>query len=72
MSNESSNNELIGIVGATLGNVLEWYDFSLFGFFTEEIGNAFFSGDDSTKRLITYGLFGGAFFFRPVGGALFG
>lgn len=29
-------------IAASLGNLLEWYDFALYGYFSEEIGKVFF------------------------------
>jgi MHS family proline/betaine transporter-like MFS transporter len=53
------------------GNVLEWFDFSIFGFFSEEIGQAFFpNAQDPVAQ--SFAVFGGAFLFRPVGGLLLG
>jgi MHS family proline/betaine transporter-like MFS transporter len=56
-----------------VGNILEWYDFALFGFFAREIGAHFFPADDPTASLLaTFGTFAAGFLMRPVGGALFG
>jgi MHS family proline/betaine transporter-like MFS transporter len=55
------------------GNVLEWYDFALFGFFAQQIGAHFFPADDPTASLIAaFGTFAAGFLMRPIGGALFG
>ena len=58
---------LAGIVG----NVLEWFDFSVFGFFSEEIGKAFFPNSKDPVAQ-SFAIFGGAFLFRPVGGLVLG
>jgi MHS family proline/betaine transporter-like MFS transporter len=53
------------------GNVLEWYDFAIFGFFSETIGQVFFpNAADPVAQ--SFAVFGGAFLFRPVGGILMG
>eukprot|EP00041_Stephanoeca_diplocostata_P026292 m.705791 g.705791 ORF g.705791 m.705791 type:complete len:555 (-) comp22929_c0_seq1:510-2174(-) len=58
---------------ASIGNILEWYDFAIFGYFAAEIGDQFFpSGDESRKLLDSFIVFGVAFVMRPVGGVLFG
>ena len=58
---------------AALGNVLEWYDFAVFGYFAEEFGSLFFPAENKTASLLgAFGVFAGAFFMRPVGGVLFG
>ncbi len=56
-----------------VGNVLEWYDFAVFGFFAPLIAELFFPGRDQTASLLaTFGIFAGAYFMRPLGGVLFG
>jgi MHS family proline/betaine transporter-like MFS transporter len=62
-----------GIIAGVAGNILEWYDFALFGFFAQQIGNHFFPATDRTASLLAaYGTFAAGFLMRPVGGALFG
>jgi MFS transporter, MHS family, proline/betaine transporter len=62
-----------GVIAGVVGNVLEWYDFALFGFFAREIGAHFFPAHDPTASLIAaFGTFAAGFLMRPVGGALFG
>ena len=62
-----------GIIAGVVGNILEWYDFALFGFFAREIGAHFFPADDPTASLLAaFGTFAAGFLMRPVGGALFG
>lgn len=57
----------------TIGNVMEWYDFALFGYFAPIIAGHFFpSTDQLTSLLQTYGVFAAGFVMRPLGGALFG
>ena len=33
-----------------IGNVLEWFDFAVFGFFSTEIGASFFPGSSATAQ----------------------
>src|SRR4026208_1501980 len=62
-----------GVIAGVVGNMLEWYDFVLFGFFAAEIGAHFFPASNPTASLLAaYGTFAAAFTMRPVGGALFG
>ena len=62
-----------GIVAGVVGNMLEWYDFALFGFFAAQIGAHFFPATNPTASLLAaYGTFAAGFVMRPVGGALFG
>ena len=62
-----------GVIAGVVGNVLEWYDFALFGFFALQIGTHFFPADDPTASLLAaFGTFAAGFVMRPIGGALFG
>ena len=62
-----------GVIAGVAGNVLEWYDFALFGFFAQQIGHHFFPAHDPTASLIAaFGTFAAGFIMRPLGGALFG
>jgi MFS transporter, MHS family, proline/betaine transporter len=61
------------VVAGVIGNVLEWYDFALFGFLAPIIGPLFFPSDNKLASLLdTYGVFALGFLMRPVGGVLFG
>jgi MHS family proline/betaine transporter-like MFS transporter len=61
------------VVAATFGNVLEWYDFSVYAFFAATIGRLFFPSDDPTASLLaTFAVFGVGFVVRPLGGILIG
>jgi MFS transporter, MHS family, proline/betaine transporter len=56
------------IVAAMIGNVLEWFDFVVYGFFAVTIAEVFFPADNPTvSLLITFGAFGLAYFVRPLG-----
>ena len=62
-----------GIIAGVVGNMLEWYDFALFGFFAAQIGAHFFPATNPTASLLAaYGTFAAGFLMRPIGGALFG
>jgi MFS transporter, MHS family, proline/betaine transporter len=63
-----------GIVTASLGNMLEWYDFSVYALFAGYIaGNFFPAGDDPTDKLLkTFLVFGLGFVVRPLGAILIG
>lgn len=55
------------------GNVLEWYDFGVYGFFAAIIGKQFFpSSDPAVSLLASFGVYGVGFVSRPLGAALFG
>ncbi len=61
------------IVAGAAGNILEWYDFSIYGFFALAIGQHFFpSRSESTELIDAYGAFAAGFLMRPIGAILFG
>src|SRR6202030_1469212 len=61
------------IVAATIGNVLEWFDFLVYGFFAVTIAEVFFPASDPTvSLLITFGTFGLAYVVRPLGAIVVG
>ena len=66
--------EIIRMVLVTAsGNLLEWYDFAVFGIFAAEIGHHFFPPSNPHVALIrTFGVFWGGFIIRPLGGVVFG
>lgn len=60
-------------LAGTVGNVLEWYDFAVYGFLAPVIGPQFFPNDDPLTALInTYGIFAAGYLMRPLGGVIFG
>src|ERR1700709_259038 len=61
------------VVGASIGNAVEWFDFAIYGFLATFIAANFFpSGDDTAALLNTFAIFAAAFFLRPLGGLVFG
>jgi MFS transporter, MHS family, proline/betaine transporter len=61
------------LLASILGNTLEYYEFSIFAVFAVQIGQAFFSNQDSvTQVLSALALFGSGFLSRPLGSAIFG
>lgn len=61
------------VVTSMIGNLFEFYDFILFGYFASIIGKLFFPADHPTTELISaFGLFAAGFIFRPLGGIIFG
>jgi MHS family proline/betaine transporter-like MFS transporter len=56
-----------------VGNVLEWYDFSIYGYFAPMIGHHFFPSRNPTTSLIAaFAVFSAGFVARPLGALLFG
>jgi MFS transporter, MHS family, proline/betaine transporter len=63
----------LALVAACAGNLVEWYDFAIFGAFATIIAGTYFPGEDATASLLaTFAVFATAFLFRPVGAVLFG
>lgn len=61
------------ILAGLVGNVMEWYDFAVYGYFATVIGQLFFPSDNPTTSVIAaFGAFAAGFLVRPLGGLLFG
>lgn len=61
------------IAAGMIGNVLEWYDFAIYGFFAVSIGRHFFPGEDPLAQLLSaFGVFAAGYLMRPIGGILIG
>ena len=61
------------IAAGMIGNVLEWYDFAIYGYFATAIGRQFFPHEDPVAQLLSaFGVFAVGYLMRPVGGALIG
>jgi MHS family proline/betaine transporter-like MFS transporter len=73
MSSASRSLNTRAVVAAVIGNALEWYDFTVFGFLTVVIAQLFFpAGNDHASLLLSTATFGVAFVMRPVGGIVLG
>ena len=61
------------ILAASIGNALEWYDFSVYAFFAIYISHNVFPNQGSAAALINaFLIYGVAFVARPVGAVVFG
>jgi MHS family proline/betaine transporter-like MFS transporter len=61
------------IMAGFIGNVVEWYDFALYGYLAGVIAPVFFPASNPVAGLIaTYGIFAAGFVMRPLGAAAFG
>jgi MHS family proline/betaine transporter-like MFS transporter len=57
------------ILGGSIGSVLEWYDFAVYGYLAPIIGQAFFpAGDPLASLLAAFGVFAAGYAARPIGG----
>ncbi len=63
----------IAVIGAGVGNVLEWYDFTVYAYLAGILGKLFFDSTNETAALLaTFAVFGVGFVARPLGGILIG
>ena len=61
------------MLGASVGNCVEWFDFAVYGYLAATLGAVFFPSEDPTISLLSsFAVFGVAFFMRPLGGFFFG
>jgi MHS family proline/betaine transporter-like MFS transporter len=61
------------ILAGIAGNVMEWYDFSVYGYFAAVIGRQFFPAKDPASSLLaSFGVFAAGFLMRPIGSLVFG
>jgi MHS family proline/betaine transporter-like MFS transporter len=73
MSARMTRHTLSSTTAGVIGNVMEWYDFALFGYFAPIIASHFFpDADPLTSLLQTYGVFAAGFLMRPLGAVIFG
>lgn len=70
---EERSKRIFAIVGASSGNLVEWFDFYVYAFSSIYFAAAFFpKGDPTVQLLNTAGVFAAGFLMRPIGGWLFG
>lgn len=56
-----------------IGNVLEWYDFALYGYFAHQIAPLFFPHTEPMlSKIATFAVFAIGFLMRPIGAIVFG
>jgi MHS family proline/betaine transporter-like MFS transporter len=61
------------ILAGMIGNVMEWYDFAVYGYLAGIIGHDFFPSEDPRSSLLAaFGAFAAGFLMRPVGSVIFG
>ena len=70
---EERKKRIFAIVGASSGNLVEWFDFYVYAFCSIYFAAAFFPKSDPTVQLLnTAGVFAAGFLMRPIGGWIFG
>jgi MHS family alpha-ketoglutarate permease-like MFS transporter len=70
---QTTNQRIKSIIGGSLGNLVEWYDWYVYSAFTLYFAGAFFPSDNPTIQLLnTTGIFAVGFLMRPIGGWIMG
>lgn len=70
---QSKGQQLKAIVGGSIGNLVEWYDWYAYSVFSLYFAGTFFPKDNQTAQLLnTAGIFAIGFLMRPIGGWLMG
>ena len=61
------------VLAGLAGNVMEWYDFGIYGYFAAVMGQKFFPAHDpATSLMASFGVFAVGFLGRPLGAVVFG
>ena len=69
----ATGSRIRSIIGGSLGNLVEWYDWYVYSAFSLYFANSFFPDQDPTAQLLnTAGVFAIGFLMRPIGGWLMG
>jgi MHS family proline/betaine transporter-like MFS transporter len=70
----SKTHELLKTIAGVAGNILEWYDFAVFGYFSDVLGRVFFppNQEGHSAMIESFAVFGLAFLCRPIGGMILG
>ena len=73
VSARTAPNPIRSIIGASSGNLVEWFDFYVYAFTALYFSAAFFPGGSPTAQLMkTSGVYALGFFARPLGSWIFG
>ena len=74
MSQEKKQNNIAFVIGASsVGTLIEWYDFYIFGMLATIISKQFFPENAGTAALLsTLAIFAAGFIVRPFGALVFG
>lgn len=72
-SAETPQSPLRTALAGLIGNVLEWYDFAVYGYFAGDIGSQFFPlVSAAAQQLLAFAVFAIGFLARPVGSLVLG
>jgi MHS family proline/betaine transporter-like MFS transporter len=60
-------------LAAVVGNALEWFDFSVYGYLATPIGHSFFPADSPSMQVVAaFGVFAVGYLMRPIGSLVLG
>lgn len=69
----TSRQKIISIISSSIGNVLEWYEYTLYAYFATVIRDLFFPIHNPTvATMMTFATFAVGLAARPIGGIIFG
>ncbi len=72
-SSQTTTGRIRSIIGGSLGNLVEWYDWYVYTAFSLYFSGAFFPKENQTVQLLnTAGIFAIGFLMRPIGGWVMG
>ena len=72
-SGEPKSLKPIAVIAGMAGNMMEWYDFALYGVMAPTLGKLFFpQGNSLVSTLSVFGVFAAGYIMRLGGGAFFG
>ncbi len=72
-SDVTMGHRIKSILGGSIGNLIEWYDFYIYNFFALYFAKSFFPNSNPTAQLLnTFGIYAIGFLIRPVGGWVLG
>ncbi len=72
-TNRRPEKKLASIIGGSIGNLVEWYDWYIYSAFTLYFAKVFFPQGDKTAQLLNAAaVFAVGFLMRPIGGWLLG
>jgi len=70
---QKEQSPILTAVAGLVGNLLEWFDFAVYGYFASHIGRQFFPQEDPVaQQLLAFAVFALGFFARPVGALILG
>ncbi|WP_305986258.1 MFS transporter [Roseibium sp. MMSF_3544] len=73
MSDKKSKLTPKAILAASSGNVLEWYDFTVYGFLAPTLATLFFPSEDKLAALLSaFAVLAVGYAARPIGSVIFG